>query len=149
MPADAELAVLLVFCVALLVPELDAEELSAAEFVFDALEFIAAFDEREPFLVSDAFELFEAEVFVESDPLELFDAVALVASDALELFDEESFVDSEALALFDAESVAASESLAFFDEAAFVASDEDLLTFVVRDSFFVLLEVVARLFVFE
>lgn len=149
MPADAELAVLLVFCVALLVPELDAEELSAAEFVFDALEFIAAFDEREPFLVSEAFELFEAEALVASDALELFDAVALVASDALELFDEESFVDSEAFALFDAELVAASESLAFFDEVAFVASEADLLALVVRDSFFVLLEVVARLFVFE
>lgn len=63
----------LVFCVALLVPEFAADELSAAEFVFDALAFSAEFEEREPFADREALALFEEEEFVDREALEFFE----------------------------------------------------------------------------
>lgn len=124
-PEETEFEVLLVFCVALAVPALDAEELSAADFVFDALAFSAEFELRDPFADREALALFEDEAFVESE--------------RFALFEEEESVDSEAFAFFEAELVVASEALEFLDEVASVESEEDLLALVVREASCVLL----------
>jgi hypothetical protein len=138
-PEETEFEVLLVFCVALAVPALDAEELSAAEFVFDALAFSAEFELREPFADREALPLFDDEESVESEPFALFEEEESVESEALALFEEELSVESEAFAFFEAELVVASEALESLDEVASAESEEDLLALVVSEASCVLL----------